>query len=445
MYQVRNTVPAAVLDVGSHTVKAGIAGEDLPHLLLPSQLALKAGADGNAAYDSPPIATQASTRRRDGVQVQSAFGPDGLVSNWHHFEVLLSHTLHHELGMEQPTHALLYAEPNFNGRAAREKLAELLFEKYNLPAIYLARSAVLAAYANGRTTGVVLDIGHSGSSAVSVIEGAISKERIIRTPIGGRALRQTMDALLQKRNIQLRPLWSFKSKVVRSEDSDMILDRQFAPLTTPNVTTSFAEFARTSILDEVTACVARARDSPGQPQQLLPSASPPYELPDGQTIELGQEAYLAAETTLFGKLPHVTASSMGGDSRPTHVAALAAQLGAAGGGGPGSLVAASDGLHGLVIDAIRKVDHQLHRDMYAGVCLTGGSSNMGGLFERLSVGLMERYPKVRVLAATGAHERKYCTWTGGSILATFSEFQKMWFSKSEYDENGVAFVHRKCP
>ncbi len=105
----------------------------------------------------------------------------------------------------------------------------------------------------------------------------------------------------------------------------------------------------------------------------------------------------------------------------------------------------SHGLHGLVLDVIRRCDGIVHKDLYAGVCLTGGTTDMQGLFERVSSGLMEKYPRVRVLAATGSHERKYCAWTGGSILGTFSEFQKMWFSKSEYEENGTAFVHRKCP
>lgn len=414
-------------------------------MLFPSELALKSGGV-SCAYDTPPVISKCVTKRRDGVEAASAFGHDGLISNWDHFDTLFGHSLHNSLGLDNSSHAVLYAEPNHNGRAARERLAELLFEKYELPALYLARSAVLAAYANGRTTGIVLDVGHSGSSAVPVVEGTILKDRIVRTSIGGRSVREAMGALVTKRRIKLRPLWSFRSKVTRSEEGDMVLSQDLTELETPNVTSSFYRCAREAIIDEITASIARVREQPiSDSSAPLPSAAIPYELPDGQTVDLGSETLIPGESTLFGKLPHITGqSTAGGDTRPSHIAAFAAQL-AGGSTAAGAQIAGSDGLHGLVLDALRRCDATLHRDMLAGVCLTGGASDMNGLFERLSVGLMRNYHKVRVLAATGSHERKYCAWTGGSILATFSEFQKSWFSRSEYDENGTAFIHRKCP
>ncbi len=414
-------------------------------MLLPSELALKTGA-GSGAYDSPPVVSKRVTKRRDNVDVASAFGPDGLISNWDHFDALFGYSLHNSLGLNNSSHAVLYSEPNHNGRAGRERLAELLFEKYELPALYLARSAVLAAYANGRTTGIVLDVGHSGSSAVPVVEGTITKERIVRTPVGGRTVREAMGALLAKRQVRLRPLWSFNSKVTRSDDGEMVLSHELSEVATPNVTPSFYKCAREAIIEEITASIARVREQPvADSTAPLPSAALPYELPDGQTVDLGSETLWPGESTLFGKLPHISGQSAGsGDTRPSHVAAFAAQL-AGGGAAAGAQIAGSDGLHGLVLDALRRCDAALHRDLLAGVCLTGGVSDMNGLFDRLSVGLLRNYHKVRVLAATGSHERKYCAWTGGSILATFSEFQKSWFSRSEYEENGTAFIHRKCP
>ncbi len=41
----------------------------------------------------------------------------------------------------------------------REKLCELLFETFNVPQYLPALSPILAAYASGRTTAVVVDIG----------------------------------------------------------------------------------------------------------------------------------------------------------------------------------------------------------------------------------------------------------------------------------------------
>jgi len=52
----------------------------------------------------------------------------------------------------------MLTEPPFNPKANREKYVQIMFETFNVPAMYLVNSAVLSLYASGRTTGIVLDI-----------------------------------------------------------------------------------------------------------------------------------------------------------------------------------------------------------------------------------------------------------------------------------------------
>ncbi|KOB77286.1 Uncharacterized protein OBRU01_04331 [Operophtera brumata] len=70
-------------------------------------------------------------------------------------------------------HPALFTEAVWTSRPAREKLAELLFEKYNAPAFFLVKSAVLAAFANGKSTALVVDCGASQTSAVPVVDGSV--------------------------------------------------------------------------------------------------------------------------------------------------------------------------------------------------------------------------------------------------------------------------------
>jgi hypothetical protein len=58
----------------------------------------------------------------------------------------------------------MLAEPTHNTRAAREKAVELLFESQRCPALYLAKSAVLSAFAVGKQTALVVDAGYRGTT-----------------------------------------------------------------------------------------------------------------------------------------------------------------------------------------------------------------------------------------------------------------------------------------
>jgi actin-related protein len=448
MYQVEGAVPSIVLDAGSHTVKAGISGEDLPHVLTPSVLSVQSSLIADGADPRDPTAFSAArlsdaftARPQKNVDVVSPFGADGLVDHWPRFEALVGHTLKDQLQVDSSEHAILYAEPNHNRRAARERLVELFFETFSVPAVYLARSAVLAAYASGRTTGIVVDMGHSGISAVPVLEGALVKDKFLRTDVGGAAVSAALRTQLAAAGTQLRPLWSFKRSVLRGEDGQVV-ESSATPVLVQDVADTYNQFAVMRILEDVKAGICRVYDTPRVDisQVNVPEAS--WELPDGNVVRMSAEKFAAAEQTLFSALPHVSHGANSSDVRLSYVQQMVKKVGS--NGVPiGGSIETSRGVDGLVLDAIRLCDSSTHRDMYAGVCLTGGASDMGGVYERLTSGLAEAYHKVRVLAATGSLERKYCAWTGGSILGTFSEFQRMWMSKSEYEENGASFVHKK--
>ena len=51
-----------------------------------------------------------------------------------------------------------------------------MFEKYNVPAFFLVKNAVLSAFANGRSTALVLDSGSSHTSAIPVHEGYVLQQ-----------------------------------------------------------------------------------------------------------------------------------------------------------------------------------------------------------------------------------------------------------------------------
>lgn len=72
-----------------------------------------------------------------------------------------------------------------NSKEHREKFAQILFETFNVPAIYIVPDAILSLYQSERTTGLVVDIGSTCTRVVPVVDGKCISNAISRVEIGG--------------------------------------------------------------------------------------------------------------------------------------------------------------------------------------------------------------------------------------------------------------------
>ncbi|KAJ0466498.1 Actin-1 [Helianthus annuus] len=96
-----------------------------------------------------------------------------------------------------------------------------------------------------------------------------------------------------------------------------------------------------------------------------------------------------------------------------------------------------------------KCDVDIRKDLYGNIVLSGGTSMLLDLADRMSKEITALAPNSMKIKVVAPPERKYCVWDGGSILASLSTFQQasfffMWIAKAEYDESGPSIVHRKC-
>jgi centractin len=109
----------------------------------------------------------------------------GVVSDWLDMEHVWQHA-YSELGIESEQHPVLLTEAPLNPNKNREKAAEVFFETFNVPALFISLQAILSLYASGRTTGVVLDSGDGVTHVVPVYEGFAIQQGIQRMDLAGR-------------------------------------------------------------------------------------------------------------------------------------------------------------------------------------------------------------------------------------------------------------------
>ncbi|XP_077236417.1 actin-like isoform X2 [Tasmannia lanceolata] len=356
---------------------AGFAGEEAPSVVIPNVVGRPRNKHSMIGIGQKDIYIGDEAQARRGVLRLSFPVDHGIVRDWEGMEKLWEHTFERELRVKTEEQPILLTEAPLNPKLNREKMVEIMFEVFEIPATYVAIQAVLSLYASGRTTGIVMDSGEGVTHVVPIYEGYALPHAIHRLDLAGKDLTDTLTKILTEEG---------------------------------HVYTTSAEREIVRDMKERLAYVAINFEKELATSMESSEVESAYELPDGQSITVGSGRFRCSEV-LFD---------------------------------PGRIGMEPAGVHEIVFKSIMKCDVDIRREMYGNVVLSGGTTMLPGLPNRLAKELSSLAPasvRVRVVAPP---ERKYSVWIGGSILASLSTFQQMWISKEEYMESGSSIVHMKC-
>lgn len=399
-------LPAVVIDNGTGYTKMGYAGNFEPQYIIPTFIATQEGKGAQKAANQKKGVEDLDFHIGDEAiknnKTYDTFYPvkHGQVENWAHMEYFWEHCIFKYLRSEPEDHYFLLTEPPMNAPENREFTAEIMFETFNVPGLYIAVQAVLALAASWTSksvkertlTGTVIDSGDGVTHVIPVAEGYVIGSSIKHIPLAGRDITSFVQQLLRERN---EPVPSAESLEVAKR-----IKEQFSYVC-PDIAKEFLKydtepekwFKNFTKKDEIT--------------------KKPY------TIDVGYERFLGPE--IFFN-PEIFSSDF------------------------------LTPLPKVVDDTIQTCPIDVRRGLYKNIVLSGGSTMFKDFGKRLardikksvdfrikrteelSQGRIKPTPlEVNVISH---HMQRYAVWFGGSMLASTPEFYNVCHTKAQYDEIG---------
>jgi len=406
MYKVApspNGLPAVVIDNGTGYTKMGFAGNSVPSFIFPTLIATNEGVGGRAQSNLGADDLNFHIGD-DGMANSKTYATHypvrhGIVDNWTHMEKFWQMSIFKYLRAEPEDHYFLLTEPPLNPPENREYTAEIMFETFNVPGLYIAVQAVLALAASWTSkkavrtlTGTVIDSGDGVTHVIPVAEGYVIGSSIKHIPLAGRDITAFVQTILRERGENIPPAESLEiAKRIKEQFSYVC----------PDVAKEFAKY------DNEPEKWFRAFNT------LNSVTKQPY------SVDVGYERFLGPE--IFFN-PEIFSSDF--------------------------LVP----LPTVVDNVIQSCPIDVRRGLYKNIVLSGGSTmfkDFGRRIQRdvrrivdarlkrseeLSEGRIKPQPmEVNVITH---NMQRYAVWFGGSMLSDTAEFFTVCHTKQQYDEYG---------
>lgn len=213
-----------IIDIGSHSIKSGFSPDPAPCSVFPSIVGYPRNAElkDYLSLRESYVGDEAQCKR--GVLSFKYPVEDGCVTNWEDMEQIFDYIFNEELRVDTTNHPIFSPEHLLNPKLNRRILTEIMFEKYNIPAIYFYDKPTLCLFMNGITTGTVFHSGDAMTYSLPIYEGYPLREDFHCMHLGGRDVTDYMMKLLTDRG------YCFSTDADRELVRDMKEKFSFVPL-----------------------------------------------------------------------------------------------------------------------------------------------------------------------------------------------------------------------
>eukprot|EP00751_Fragilariopsis_kerguelensis_P012884 CAMPEP_0170771452 /NCGR_PEP_ID=MMETSP0733-20121128/8062_1 /TAXON_ID=186038 /ORGANISM="Fragilariopsis kerguelensis, Strain L26-C5" /LENGTH=376 /DNA_ID=CAMNT_0011113203 /DNA_START=56 /DNA_END=1183 /DNA_ORIENTATION=- len=319
-----------VCDIGSSSIKVGVAGKLTPDVAIPCLLGSPRNYswknNSNSDKEQEILIGEDALKRGKHQKIGYRYPmmETGRVHDWKSLETLLRRALQDICAQDFSHFKVLITRPYNMKKVDLKTLVDIFLVTLGFRAVTMHEQAALVLYTQGVETGVVVELGESKVNIIPVYKGHAIPKLDQTLAIGGRSITSYLIKLLRRKGFQL------------NEEEDIEIGRQIKEHA------CYVAFDPT--LDERLATETTA---------LLKS----FKLPDGTSISLGRERFGAVEALFEPMLWNCESS----------------------------------GLSDMIFEVIQEAEIDCRADLYQNIILSGGTSLLKGIQERLEKDLNFRY------------------------------------------------------
>eukprot|EP00924_Labyrinthula_sp_SR-Ha-C_P015406 snap_masked-scaffold_71-processed-gene-0.16-mRNA-1 protein AED:1.00 eAED:1.00 QI:0/-1/0/0/-1/1/1/0/385 len=372
-----------VADIGSGYSKVGFPDDDEPHLCFPTVVA--------RSFDEQEVSVGETvlnfTEQERKANLTSKPVMRGGVADLSDYELLWDHIFanYETSSTEIP---LLLSDLPLTSPSSKEKIVELLYESYLTPSLAFYNQSSGSLYAQGKTTGLVLDSGEGKTSVLPIVDGFSVLQSLQMLDVGGQDLTQSLHKRIRKYS-------KFPGKEPRMDWVQSLKEKHcFVCMNYDQVYTDSRLEREKYFIDDVE-----------------------YKLPDGEkiTFSLEEELFQIPEG-MFKPDVNPSYQYMKSKSLPMIMAESVARS---------------------------ESDETTRRTLFSNVLLTGGNMRFKGMRERMGMELKKHVPKDFEVEMLEVENPLYSVWQGGSILTSMGNIGDRMTTREEYLENGGLSNNKK--
>jgi len=380
----------------------GFAGNYEPNYIVPSLIANlveRKGSKKSDVHDLDFFIGSEAAIKRENYNLDYPIR-HGIVENWDNMEKYWQRCIYQYLNCDPEEHFMLLTEPPMNTPENREYTAEIMFETFNVPGLYIAVQAVLALCASLLTkqdkagknivTGTVIDSGDGVTHVIPVVEGFVIGSCIKHIPLAGRDVTNFLLQMLRDRGENVLPDLALEIAKKIKEKMCYVC---------PDLVKEYEKYDKDP---------TRFREYKG----VNPRDKVPFK------IDVGYERFLGPEIFFS---PEIFSSDW------------------------------TEPLPDVVDQTIQACPIDTRRPLYNYITLSGGTTMFKHFVKRLERDIKRKvkgrfdytkskYPdldikQIPVNVVTHPFQR-FAVWFGGSMLASQPEFLGFFHTKAEYAEKG---------